>query len=248
MEWMEVVFLSPEAVAAEGTMGNKTEFDQYASNYDDLLRDPMRDRFVQNREFYHHRKRSLIQDFFRNHAIDTSRMEWLDVGCGKCELLGYGGAHFGKVVGCDPSREMVRHNGKIEVRLQEEPTALPFPTGSFDFATAVCVYHHVEQADRILLTREVHRILRPGGIFCMIEHNPYNPITRLIVGKSPIDVDAHLLSARSARRYSTAASLQPIETEYFLYLPEKLYNMSPRFEGLLGKLPFGGQYAMFARK
>jgi SAM-dependent methyltransferase len=229
-------------------MGIKTEFDDYASNYDGLLRDPMRDGFVDNPEFYHRRKWLLILNFLRNHRIDVSKTEWLDVGCGKGELLGYGRAQFGRVAGCDPSREMVRNAEKIEVHLQEAPDVLPFPDGSFNFATAVCVYHHVEELERVPLTREIQRILRPNGTFCMIEHNPFNPVTRFVVRRSPIDVDAHLLTARTARRLSAAAGLRALQTEYFLYLPEKFYDKAPWFEGLLGKLPLGGQYAMFARK
>ncbi len=229
-------------------MRTKAEFDEYASDYEGMLRDPMRDGFVENREFYHRRKWLLILNFLRNHRVDIGKTEWLDVGCGKCELLSYGSDRFGRVVGCDPSQEMVRNAGKIEVRLQEAPAVLPFPDSSFDFATAVCVYHHVDEVDRLPLTREVQRVLRPNGTFCMIEHNPFNPMTRFIVSRSPIDVDAHLLTAQTARRYSSAAGLRTIATEYFLYLPEKLYDKAPRFEGLLGKLPLGGQYAMFARK
>jgi SAM-dependent methyltransferase len=229
-------------------MGTKAEFDEYASNYDGMLRDPMRDGFVANREFYHRRKWLLILNFLRSQGIDSRTMEWLDVGCGKGELLGYGSGHFGRVVGCDPSSEMARNAGKIEVRVQEAPAVLPFADGSFDFATAVCVYHHVEEPDRVPLTREVQRVLRPNGTFCMIEHNPFNPVTRFIVSRSPIDVDAHLLTADTARRYSAAAGLRSIQTEYFLYLPEKFYDKAPRIEGLLRKLPLGGQYAMFARK
>ena len=82
----------------------------------------------------------------------------------------------------------------------------------------------------------------------MIEHNPFNPVTQFIVHRSPVDVDAHLLTAGTARRYAAAASLRTIQTEYFLCLPEKVYSAVPWIEGLLGKVPFGGQYAMFARK
>src|ERR1035438_2907108 len=169
------------------------EFDRYAQNYKELLRDPMRDGFARGGEFYHRRKWALIAEFLASHAPSLMQLAWLDIGCGKGELLSYGRSHFGHVEGCDPSREMSRAAGGIDVRLQESPAALPFPNASFDFATAVCVFHHVEEPNRIPLTREIQRILRPNGIFCMIEHNPYNPITRLIVSRSPIDVDAHLL-------------------------------------------------------
>jgi len=225
-----------------------TEFDQYARDYKQLLRDPMRDGFVRSGEFYHRRKWTLIAEFLARHAIPSRQLAWLDVGCGKGELLSYGRAYFGHVAGCDPSHEMSRHADGIEVRLQEAPTALPFPNGSFDFASAVCVYHHVEEPDRIPLTREIHRILRPNGIFCMIEHNPFNPITRLIVRHCPIDVDARLLSARLARLYARRVGLRPVEAQYFLFLPERLYDKVGSLERIVKKVPLGGQYAMFAKK
>jgi SAM-dependent methyltransferase len=143
---------------------------------------------------------------------------------------------------------MVREAGGIEVHHQELPDALPFPDASFDFATAVCVYHHVEESLRIPLTREIRRVLRPNGILCIIEHNPLNPVTRLIVSRSPVDVDAHLLSLRRARSYAGQAAMRHAESQYFLYLPEKQYARFSSLEGFFKALPFGGQYAMFAWK
>lgn len=229
-------------------MASKTEFDNYAQNYHDLLRDPLRDRFVENGEFYHLRKWILIADFLQRRALSNGQLTWLDVGCGKAELLNYGRSHFSRVVGCDLSRQMVRETGGIEVHLQEAPATLPFEDATFDFITAVCVYHHVEEPNRIPLTREIHRLLRPSGIFCMIEHNPFNPFTQHIVKHCPIDVDAHLLTASSARRCASAAVLNPIETQYFLYLPETYYRRLPQIERFLRRFPLGGQYAMFAQK
>lgn len=134
-----------------------------------------------------------------------------------------------------------------EIGYQDPPTGM-IEFASFDFITAVCVYHHVEEPNRIPLTRDVHGLLRPNGIFCMIEHNPFNPVTRLIVKQCPIDVDAHLLTASSARRYAHAAGLHPTETQYFLYLPEKYYRRMPRIERSFRNFPLGGQYAVFAEK
>jgi len=224
------------------------EFDQYARNYDKLLRDPLRGRFVRSEEFYYRRKWELIADFLNRHTIPPPKQAWLDVGCGKGELLHYGQSRFDCVVGCDLSQEMVREAGGVEVHLQEAPDTLPFPDATFTLATAVCVYHHVEESDRIQLTREIRRVLRPDGIFCMIEHNPYNPVVRLIVNRCPVDVDAHLLSARRARDYASKAGFRFLDVQYFLYLPQKYYERAGGVERFLQKLPFGGQYAMFAAK
>jgi SAM-dependent methyltransferase len=229
-------------------MEKNAEFDRYANNYDQLLRDSARDRFAQNGEFYHTRKWILIADFFRRHSISCGKLSWLDVGCGKAELLRYGRGQFGRVVGCDPSAEMVRDAGGTEVYLQNAPDVLPFPDASFDFATAVCVYHHVDEAARIPLTWEIRRVLRPNGIFCMIEHNPFNPVTRFIVNRCPVDVDAHLLTAGRAKRYMAKAGLQHVEQQYFLYLPQKYFERIGGVEWALRRLPLGGQCAVFARK
>jgi SAM-dependent methyltransferase len=125
---------------------------------------------------------------------------------------------------------------------------LPFPDSSFDFATAVCVYHHVEEEHRIPLTREVYRVLRPNGVFCIIEHNPYNPVTRLIVSRTPVDADARLLTRSLAVRYTRSASFRHVESQYFLYLPEAKYDRFGGLETWLRQVPLGGQYATFVVK
>jgi SAM-dependent methyltransferase len=229
-------------------MEPSAEFDRLAENYQGLLRHPVRDGFVRTNEFYHRRKWMLIAEFLSRSGIATSRLAWLDVGCGKGELLGYGRSHFGHVAGCDPSREMICQAQGIEVHLQEAPASLPFPDNSFDFVTAVCVYHHVEEALRLPLTHDIRRVLRPRGFFCMIEHNPFNPITRLIVSQCPVDAGARLLSARAARSYVTDARLDYLESQYFLYLPERWFDKAGSLERKLKNFPAGGQYAVFGRK
>jgi SAM-dependent methyltransferase len=225
------------------------EFDRYAENYEDLLRDPMRERFVRNADFFHRRKWILIADFLKRNGISAQKAAWLDVGCGKGELLGYGCRHFGHAAGCDLSREMVRNSAAgAAIHLQESADALPFPDSSYDVVTAVCVYHHVEERCRIPLTREIGRVLRANGVFCMIEHNPFNPVTRLIVSRTPVDADARLLTLSRGRKYAEAAGLRYVDSEYFLYVPESYYGRFGRLEKALTRLPLGGQYAIFFRK
>jgi len=44
------------------------------------------------------------------------------------------------------------------------------------------------------------------------------------------------------------AGLEIVSTEYFLYLPERLYRRMSALESMLRWLPLGGQYAVFGRK
>ncbi len=229
-------------------MSEQPEFDRYASEYEKMLADPIRDGFVANPDFFHRRKWILIEDFFRRRGQNTSALRWLDVGCGKGDLLRFGQSHFAGVAGCDPSAGMMASVSGVPVSRQEDPLRLPYADASFDFATAVCVYHHVEPADRAALTAEVVRVLRPQGIFAIIEHNPFNPATQLIVSRTPVDADAKLLRASAATSLLRGSGLQTLSADYFLYFPEKLYASLAAVENVFRRVPLGGQYAVFAQK
>jgi len=224
------------------------EFDRYASEYSHLLQDPVRDLFAVDTGYFHRRKWTVIQDFFARQGMNCSRLNWLDVGCGQGDLLQLAGASFARAVGCDPSRGMIHSSASTQVFEQQSAAELPFSDSSFDFVTAVCVYHHVHGERRALLTRSIHRVLRPGGVFCMIEHNPWNPVTRVIVKRCPVDTDAELLTAPYAARLAGEMDFKIVTTNYFLYLPEKIFGRVGWIEQPLRKLPLGGQFAMFCRK
>lgn len=224
------------------------EFDQYAAEYSALLRDSVRDRFSGDPLFFHRRKWALISDFFKARNINPRSLEWLDVGCGQGELLTIAGPNFSRAVGCDPSRQMIASRASAQIVEQSQPTDLPFPNCSFDFITAVCVYHHVHGTDRQQLTSSIYRVLKPGGLFCMIEHNPWNPITQMIVKRCPVDVDAELLTTSTAERLMRAVNLEIVETAYFLYVPGGVCPFIGTIEKPLRKLPMGGQFAVFGRK
>jgi SAM-dependent methyltransferase len=223
------------------------EFDLYAPEYSSLLNDPLRDRFASDPVFFHRRKLILIRDFFTQRRITPSNLRWLDVGCGQGELLRLAGRSFAQAVGCDPSSKMIQSCAQEEVYEQPSPAELPFPDRSFDFVTAVCVYHHVHGGDRALLTKSIRRVLRPGGLFCLIEHNPWNPVTQAIVKRCPVDSDAELLTASAAARLFRSMDLEILETAYFLYFPESIFRRISRIEQSLRSWPLGGQYAIFCR-
>ncbi len=230
-------------------MTNKPRFDQLANSYDELLRDPVRDRFSGKESlFFHRRKCELIRNFFRNRKVDTSSFRYLDVGCGRGELLRLLQSDFRQGAGCDVSAGMMQHVTGFETRVQDTPSSIPFPDATFDFVTAVCVYHHVPRGVRPGLTSEISRVLRPGGIFCMIEHNPLNPVTRLIVSSTPVDSDAVLLNAREGRELAANAGLRVVSQQYFLYFPQVLYSHLAGIEALMKRIPFGGQYALFSSR
>jgi SAM-dependent methyltransferase len=224
------------------------EFDRYAQDYDALLRDPIRDGFAGERSFFAERKLDVLLKFLTSRGYAPRSLRWLDVGCGQGDLLRMGQSSFASVAGCDPSAGMLKACSGLDVSHQPDVVSLPFSDGSFDLVTAVCVYHHVQQKDRPRLTSEICRVLRSGGLMCVIEHNPWNPVTRIIVSRTAIDADAELLFPPQTRRLLAAAKAPSIGTEYFLLLPERLFRFLSFTENMAKSIPLGGQYAMFGRK
>jgi SAM-dependent methyltransferase len=225
------------------------EFDHHAEAYEELVYNPVRAGFGGGgSEFFHIRKMDLLLRFLKRRGISPSSLAWLDVGCGRGDLLRLGEPHFRRTAGCDPSAGMLSACKNSEVRVQPSATEVPFDTESFDIVTAVCVYHHVLPALRMELTLEIRRVLKKGGIFVMIEHNSFNPLTRFVVNRIPVDRDAQLLSAPVSRSVQQQAGLTPFRTEYFLFLPKLFYRFLGWTENMVTWLPLGGQYATYARK
>ena len=225
------------------------EFDQYAGSYDELLKDPIRDRFGGGGStFFHRRRRDLIRAYFRQRGVDTARLSYLDLGCGKGELLTLLLGDFARLAGCDPSSEMLGAAEGVETRQQLDPEKIPFEDAQFDLVTAAGVFHHVAPMSRLALAREVTRVLKRGGVFAVLEHNPYNPVTRLIVSRTPVDDNAILLRQRETRELLRTAGLAISAARYFLFFPEFAYrHTGDAVEAWLREFPLGGQYAVFGR-
>jgi SAM-dependent methyltransferase len=224
------------------------EFDAYARDYERLLEDPLRTCFATGPVFFHERKLQVLLNLLAGQGLRPAAIRWLDVGCGKGDLLRIGAQHFASAAGCDPSPEMIRASGLDGLQVQNSAGQLPFESESFDLVTAACVYHHVPSDGRPALGDEICRVLRPGGTFCLFEHNPWNPVTRLIVSRTPLDREAVLLSRRESEETVKRSGFRAVTGRFFLYLPEPLYRVIPSLENWLGRVPAGGQYAILFQR
>lgn len=222
-----------------------SEFDLLADNYEQMLADPLRSRFASSSEFFHRRKLEILRSHLTATGKSPSGLSWLDLGCGRGDLLRLGMTQFASACGCDVSAASLKYCQGITVREQKRADLIPFDPHSFDLITAACVYHHVVVSERLRLTQNVRSSLRPGGLFAIIEHNPWNPVTQAIVRRSPIDVNAILLYPSESVELLKAAGFGRISLQYFLFLPETAAARMPWAEGWLSRIPLGGQYVVF---
>jgi ubiquinone/menaquinone biosynthesis C-methylase UbiE len=228
--------------------GPVREFDKFAECYTEALSDPLRDSFAQDPAHFHQRKLDLLRVVVERRGLRPSEMTWIDVGCGLGELLRLGKPYFARVMGCDVSSQMLAGSTGIPLLHQCDPCRLPFDDASADLMSAVCLFHHVEEKDRSSLMSEMFRVLKPGGLLAVIEHNPFNPLTQWIVKRSPVDENAALLTPRTSRKLLQISGLHFEGIDYFLYLPERLHRTFGGFEALFRRLPLGGQYLALGAK
>jgi SAM-dependent methyltransferase len=100
---------------------------------------------------------------------DVAGLDVLEVGCGAAQGSRWLATRGARAVGVDLSREQLRHAALLDAAtgsavpvVQADAEQLPFADASFDVAAAA--FGAVQfVADLDALTREVARVLRPGG-------------------------------------------------------------------------------------
>jgi len=101
----------------------------------------------------------------------------LDIGCGTGQQLAANrlalpGASF---VGIDRSAGMLgraRARGQGVGFVQGDAAVLPFAADTFDYVSSQYSYHHVGRTAELI--REVHRVLRAGGRFVIVNMDPWS--------------------------------------------------------------------------
>ncbi len=220
-------------------------FDSYRSDYRDVVQSSI-DFSGLPHSFFMRAKADLLRELIAR-RLGPEKPAMLDVGCGVGSFHPLLRGMVGRLSGIDVSSASIAQ-ARIDNRDVDYPDfggrSFPFDDSNFDLVTAICVMHHVAPADWTHFVSEMRRVVRPGGLVCVIEHNPLNPLTRLAVSRCEFDSDAALLGAGTTRKLMAAGGLREIGARYFLLLPWETKS-ARRVENALGNVPLGAQYAAF---
>jgi SAM-dependent methyltransferase len=186
----------------------------------------------------------LLLELISRHVGGSREPALLDVGCGTGVTDELILPHAGGLVGVDTSEEMVAQaslrnpTGRYQAY---DGRRLPFEDGSFDVVFAICVLHHVPSGGWDGLVADMLRVTREGGLACVFEHNPFNPLTRRAVSNCDFDSDAVLLTMRRTVAAFTRAAATIEDRRYYLFTPFE-GRPAASAERLLRRVPLGGQY------
>ena len=224
-------------------------FDEYGETYDDAMKKSIG--FMgQNHDYYTVAKVDRILDVVQRRLGDPRSRQVLDVGCGVGKTDRLIAPHLGSLTGVDVSSASVdrarRENPQVRYEAYDG-RILPFQNEAFDAAFVICVLHHVLPKDRIPLLTEIKRVLKPGGLLLVFEHNPYNPLTQLAVARCAFDRDAQLLTRRLSVRLLNESGLSVVEKRYILFSPFK-FKGSNWIEQQGQQIPLGAQYYVAGQK
>lgn len=223
---------------------SKNNFDSFASSYQKELNQAIPMGFGEAKKFTRIKVMNLrrrIEKIFGN----EKNLALLDAGCGvglTDELLK---PFYPNLAGFDISSESIKlakeRNPEIQYKLSDG-IRIPFCDQAFDLVFAICVLHHIPPTERLVFFNEIHRVLRPKGAFFIYEHNPWNPLTRLIVSRCAFDQNAFLLSFTETRQLLRKSGFIPNQSGSLIFLPTENSAWQRFEESFFAKLPLGAQY------
>jgi SAM-dependent methyltransferase len=228
------------------------EFDKFADEYAKLHGRSVAASGETPEFFAEYKVRDVRRHFDARPAL-RSPSRILDFGTGVGVSIPWFAKHFpdAALTGVDVSRRSLdvargRFPGLAEL-VQFDGETLPFEAGRFDLVFAACVFHHIDHGRHLGLLREIARVLAPGGLFFVFEHNPHNPLTRHAVRACPFDDNAVLIGARSMRARMAEAGFGRTALRYRIFVPGFLRRLRP-LEAALAWCPLGAQYGVRARR
>ena len=214
------------------------DFSKYAKSYDTHLEASLSGR-GEDLGFFAQYKVELAARRLANARVQSV----LDFGCGPGRGLPFIARQFpqAEIWAFDPSEacavEALRQLPSAKVVSRSEDV----PMGHFDCLFLCNVLHHIQKSARVAVLRRCRDALSASGSLFVFEHNPFNPLTRLVFERCPFDRDAEMLRLSATCLAGAEAGLRVIGAGYCLFVPSAFGGIY-RLEDFLGWLPLGAQY------
>ncbi len=221
------------------------EFDRYADSYRRLHAENIR--ITGESPDYFARNKAQHAGRLAANRLPVRRI--LDFGCGIGTATPFLREYFPdcEITGTDVSpasldiaRESAGSAAKFLLMTQD---SIPVADGHFGLAFVSCVLHHIPVNRHDSMLREIRRVMAPGALLAIYEHNPWNPLTVRAVKACEFDESAVLISARRMQHVAQAAGFNRPRTQFIVFYPNFLRFMRWS-EPLLAWLPLGAQYCV----
>ncbi|MFH1665264.1 MAG: class I SAM-dependent methyltransferase [Candidatus Omnitrophota bacterium] len=216
------------------------DFDKFSSDYENIL-DKKAKIFGGSTEYFAGYKAKYVKDYLG--AGFKGRI--LDYGCGVGLVVRQLKKHFDKsdveITGYDISSGAVKAAARHipDVMFTDDLTKVG--RKPFDAVIIANVLHHVDAEERVTFLKDVAGLVKKNGYIFIFEHNPYNPLTKLIVKLCVFDKEATLLKLRDVAELMRKADIDIFEKRYIVFFPQALGAL--RFlEPMLGRVAMGTQY------
>lgn len=220
-----------------------SQFDAYATSYEDAVNKSLAFMGVKV-DYFTRVKAGFLSDLIAGHFGEGGRARLLDVGCGTGNMHPLVAPAVASLSGTDVSAGCLdtarQRNPGVDYR-HYDGHRLPWDDGAFDAAVTTCVMHHVPPEQWPAFAAELKRVVRPGGLAVIFEHNPLNPLTRRVVSNCEFDEDAVLFGQGKARALLAGAGFSKVRSRAILSLPS--FGRATRALDLVaGRLGLGAQY------
>lgn len=234
---------------SQSTEEKQVSFDEYVETYRTEIDDSIG--FIgQDVDFFIEIKAELLLKLAEKNFSSLDKIKVLDIGSGVGLVDRFLKSKIKDLYGVDVEEGVVEkakfNNPEVNYQMYDG-ARLPFENNTFDICFAINVMHHVPPGMWENFSREMYRILKPGGIAAVFEHNPLNPLTRLAVARCEFDRDAVLLNHGKIKSLFKGAGLKISDDSYIVFFPFKA-KLFRGIETALGWLPLGAQHYVIGRK
>lgn len=222
---------------------NRAEFDEYSRSYDAEVNRALAFSGLKVDVFTRVKTEYLLDLISSGTAVGSGAV-LLDVGCGVGNNHPLLKGKVARLAGIDVSGECItvarERQPEVEYKTYDG-MHIPYPDAAFDGVFTICVLHHVPILQRPALVGEMRRVLKPGGLIAVFEHNPLNPLTRRVVSRCEFDKDVVLLRRQESEALLCNAGFSRVASRFILTVPA-VNPVLKKLDRAFAQLPFGAQY------